>query len=39
MVAVPYLYANASTIYTDAEKQGKFKVNLALDFGATQGCP
>lgn len=39
MVAVPYLYASASSVYTDAEKQSKFKVDLALDFGATQGCP
>lgn len=39
MVAVPYLYANASSVYTDGSKQSNFKVNLALDFGATQGCP
>lgn len=39
MVAIPYLYANASTIYNSPELQGNFKVNLYLDFGATQGCP
>ena len=39
MVAIPYLYASASSIYTDENKQNQFEVDLALDFGATQGCP
>lgn len=39
MVAIPYLYASVSSIYTDENKQNQFEVDLALDFGATQGCP
>lgn len=39
MVAIPYLYANASSVYNTQEKKDTFRVDLALDFGATQGCP
>lgn len=39
MVAVPYLYASESSVYNTQELKNSFGVDLALDFGATQGCP
>ena len=34
-----YMWRIQPSVYTDGGKQSNFKVNLALDFGATQGCP
>ena len=39
MAVIPYLYASASSVYTSQDLKNRFEVDLALDFGATQGCP